>query len=417
MVRSAGETLAGAVGWHAAIGGFVTDAAPMRALLIDPSLFTAPYDAALSEGLEAAGVATGWAARGPRPDERPEIDGRRRVLTCYRLTDGPRRRQGRGWQIAKGIEHAIDLRRIERAARDHDVVHFQWGLVPLLDAAAMRRIGRARPVVLTVHDTTPLNGARVSAAQVKGFAGLLDAADALIVHTDGARVALIAQGVAAARIHLVPHGPLPLACAPEAIEPQVEGRWRIVQFGRIQSYKGVDLLIEAIARLAPETQAQLQVIVAGEPFIDLAPLRARADALGLAPPLFELRAGRLDDQAMADLLHGADAFVFPYRAIEASGVLFLVAGLNKWIVASRLGAFADVLRADGLHGMLVAPGDIDALAAALAGSIGRAPPTGGRDWAPSWTDIGLKTRAIYHSLCRDRTIGSVSGVAAPQHSG
>lgn len=395
----------------------MTEAGPLRALLVDPSLFTAPYDAALSDGLAAAGVEPGWAARGPRPGERPEIDGRRRVLTCYRLTDGPRRRQGRIWQIAKGIEHAIDLNRIERAARRYDVVHFQWGLLPLLDAAAMRRIARERPVVLTVHDTTPLNGARVSAAQVKGFAGLLNAADALIVHTEGARDVLTGQGVAAERIHVVPHGPLPLACAPEAIEPRVEGRWRIVQFGRIQSYKGVDLLIEAIARLDPTTRARLQVIVAGEPFIDLAPLRARAEALGLGAPLFELRAGRLDDQAMADLLNSADAFVFPYRAIEASGVLFLVAGLNKWIVASRLGAFADVLGGDGSHGTLVAPGDIDALAVALADSIGRTPPADRRDWAPSWTDIGLKTRAIYHSLCRERTDRSVSGVAAPQHSG
>ena len=33
-------------------------AAPLRVLQVDPSLFTAPYDAALSAGLAAAGVDT-----------------------------------------------------------------------------------------------------------------------------------------------------------------------------------------------------------------------------------------------------------------------------------------------------------------------------------------------------------------------
>ena len=34
----------------------MSDPARLRVLLIDPSLFTAPYDATLTEGLVAAGV-------------------------------------------------------------------------------------------------------------------------------------------------------------------------------------------------------------------------------------------------------------------------------------------------------------------------------------------------------------------------
>jgi uncharacterized MnhB-related membrane protein len=39
-------------------------AAPsLSALLVDPSLFTAPYDAALTEGLVGAGVEPTWSTR------------------------------------------------------------------------------------------------------------------------------------------------------------------------------------------------------------------------------------------------------------------------------------------------------------------------------------------------------------------
>ena len=48
--------------------------APLRALLVDPSLFTGPYDGALTEGLVAAGVEPVWAVRPTRKGDRQEID-------------------------------------------------------------------------------------------------------------------------------------------------------------------------------------------------------------------------------------------------------------------------------------------------------------------------------------------------------
>ena len=45
----------------------------LHALLVDPSLFTAPYDAALTTGLVAAGVDPLWAVRPVRARDRREI--------------------------------------------------------------------------------------------------------------------------------------------------------------------------------------------------------------------------------------------------------------------------------------------------------------------------------------------------------
>lgn len=382
-------------------------AAPLRVLQVDPSLFTAPYDAALSAGLAAAGVDTAWATRALRHGEEADLNPADQALVCYRRSDGPNRRKGRRvelvmGQLFKGCEHALDLRRIERCARQggFDLVHFQWAIMPVFDGPAMRRIARHCPVVLTVHDVTPFNGAGVSVLQRHGFDALFAAADHLIVHTPGARASLIARGADPDAISVIAHGPLALRRSPRPVVDKAAGRWRIVLFGRLQSYKGVDVLIEALGLLPPALRDRLEVVVAGDPLIDLAPLLRRAADLGLAAPLLQVVPGRLDEQAMADLLGSADGFVFPYRAIEASGVLFLVAGLQRWVIASDLGAFAEVIGRDGSMGQLVMPGDAADLARALAQGIGRRPERGAH--VPGWDEIGVQTAAIYRQVLARR---------------
>lgn len=369
----------------------------LKGLLVDPSLFTAPYDGALSEGLAANGVAPLWLTRRLRANEAAEIPPAQVRPIFYPLTDGPRRRQGKPWQWLKGVEHVAGLRRAARIALGgFDIVHFQWAVLPRLDTRAIAAIRRRVPVLLTVHDTTPFNGKAVSRLQRGGLGDLMRSVDGLIVHTDGGREALLAQGLDARRIHVVPHGPLRLRGAGD--EAKRAGRWRIVMFGRLQDYKGLDVLIEAAGLLNAATRARIEIVVAGEAMIDLAPHRARVAALGL-DELFDFRPERLDDDAMTALLRSADAFVFPYRAIEASGVLFLVADLGKWMVASDLGAFREMI-ADGGNGALVPPGDAAALAAALAGSVGRQ-AAAGPSAPPDWATIGGMTRTIYERLIRD----------------
>ena len=371
---------------------------PRDVLLVDPSLFTGPYNGALSRGLESVGIRPHWATRALRPDEEDALDGFGRSTFFYRWTDGPRRRDGRMMRPLKGIEHGIGMRTLVRHARARavDLVHFQWIVLPLVDASAMRRLRRHHPLVLTVHDTTPFNGKAVSAAQKHGFAAALTIPDRLIVHTRQGKDTLVATGLDPARIAIVPHGPLHVAPRPKASEAKL-GTWRIVQFGKVQDYKGVDILIEALGLLAPTARERLSVIVAGEPMIDVAPLRARAAALGLSPSLLDFRFRHQTEAEMEALLDDADMFIFPYRAIEASGVLFLVASRGKWIVASDLGAFSELIGRDGQAGLLTPPGDAAALARAIIASIGRRPRRNIADAITGWPAIGAMTRDVYRA--------------------
>jgi glycosyltransferase involved in cell wall biosynthesis len=286
-----------------------------------------------------------------------------------------------------------------RMAEAVDLVHFQWTLLPKLDVRAIRAIRRHCPVVLTVHDTTPYNGKAVSALQTAGLQAVFAAVDRLIVHTPGAQEALVTAGVPRNRVEVVPHGLLPLP--PVCQNTRDDGRWQIVQFGKIQHYKGVDVLIEALGHLDKQSRSQLRVIVAGEPHIDMARLFARARALDLGDVLI-FRPTRHSEAEMANLLGNADAFVFPYRAIEASGVLSLVAGAGKWLIASDLGTFADMIGRDNAAGSLVVPESPAALAEAMIASIGRKPARSIASGVPDWSEIGCMTIDVYNAAIADR---------------
>jgi glycosyltransferase involved in cell wall biosynthesis len=375
----------------------------MKALLVDPSLFTGPYDAALSQALVANGVSVAWALRGARPGETVEVAATQRRPIFYPVTDGSGRARWGAAKRLKGVEHVIGLVRLLALARSSraDIVHFQWSPLPGIDRLAIQVLQRRVPVVMTVHDSTPFNGADVSRLQREGLERLMRVVDHLIVHTQNARRMLVSQGIDDDRISVIPHGPLPLSATPRPVARAAD-RTRIVLFGRLQDYKGVDLLVEATGRLAPAVRDRLEIIVAGEPLIDLDTIFQRIAMLGIDRATLEIRPGRLGDQDMADLLGSADAFVYPYRAIETSGVFYLTAGLGKWTIASALGSFNDALSQSPPAGRLVPPGDVDALAQALAECAGGAPVPAKPVAVADWTTIGQQTTALYQRLITQR---------------
>ena len=257
------------------------------------------------------------------------------------------------------------------------------------------RASHGKPLVLTVHDTVPFNGQKMSWLQRLGHDGPMRFAHRLIVHTRSGRQALIDRGVLAEKIAVIPHGPLSLgvvASVPAVPVPR-DRRWTFVLFGEIKPYKGLDVLIDAVAALPDAVRSQARVIVAGRPRMDIGPLQARIVALGLHAQ-FDLRPQRQTEQEMAALFAQADCFVFPYRQIDASGVYFLVKSLGKWLIASRVGIFSEDIAA-GVDGALVPSGDVAALARELQAAIATRPQPARLAVADSWRDIGTSTRLLY----------------------
>lgn len=365
-------------------------------LVVDPSLFTLPYDEALVGALRGVGVAATLVGRSARAGEAsPRVPFRSHY---YRLTDNAPRRLGALGGALKAVEHCADDFRLLPGRTGPVLIHAQWLTFPLADRLAIRRWRRRGPVVVTVHDTTPFNGTPTSRFQALGFHGALAEADQLIVHTESGAERLVESGLDRAKIHCVAHGPLGASQLPAprgGAEPG--GRARVILFGKLRPYKGIDLLLEALARLDAEDRARLEIVIAGEPLMDIAPFEARIAREELGVTLIPRR---FDEDEMMALLATGDAFVFPYREIEASGVLFMVQGLARWIVASRLGAFAEAIE-DGESGRLVPPGDPAALAEALR-EIARVAPRPSRPLrVTGWAEIAAATRSIYETALRD----------------
>lgn len=381
-------------------------ARPIRVLQIDPSGFTPPYDAALTNGLMSAGCDTTWSTRPLRPGESDEFETGQINRHFYSGVDRNPLISSRFRSIAKGLSHLSGLLRLVRDVyrNKFDIIHFQWAVVPFFDAMAIRLMRRRVPVVLTVHDTTPFNGDRFSRLQSGGFDDVIRAVDHVIVHTRSALDTLVERGHDDSRISVIPHGPLGLRTTARNSERARDPRWTFVLFGQIKPYKGLPLLVEACAALPFDVRRRMRIIVAGEAQMNLDSVRTALVEFDLTD-VFELRLGRLTEQEMADLFLEADAFVFPYSQIDASGVYYLVKGEGKWIVATRVGIFAEDI-ADGEAGRLVAPGDVVGLASALTEAAEhRSAPTGNVA-DTSWASIGQMTRGLYGDLLSDHRSGA-----------
>ena len=320
-------------------------------ILVDSSLFTAPYDAALTEGLIAVGAEVRWAVRPLRDGDRQEI----RKECCdpffYRWIEKIDFLPNFLWKILKGIAHLWGLLLLlsKVIVSRPDVVHFQWLVIPYIDTAFIRIIKIICPVVITVHDTTPFNGDKLSLAQKFGFDAPLKIANKLIVHTFSAKKVLMGRGIDDKKISVIPHGPLSLH-VPIPITPieRRDKRVTFVMFGEIKPYKGLDILIEAVEEMQSEIRSNTRFIVAGRPRMDLSEIYRFIREKKISQ-FFDIREGRLSEEEMAILFDEADCFVFPYRQIDASGVYFLVKGLGKKIIASRVGIFAEDIVEDGFN--------------------------------------------------------------------
>lgn len=378
----------------------------MKIAVVDPSLFTWPYDRELVGGLLEIGHEVRLFGKAlPAGDGRAQDPVLRPVFY-------PHLSKADSWppvlkRVAKGLSHVGSLTRLrdELLAWGPDVIHFQWLPLPVVDSWFLPLLRRIAPLVLTVHDTLPFNGSPRSSLQTAGTYRAFRQFDHLIVHTDQGRRRL--ASVAAGGLSRVPHGLLhqEAAPAPAAAGPG-DKRIAFLMFGQIKPYKGVDLLIEAAARLSAESRAQTRICVAGKPYMDMTPLCALAARLGIES-MIEFRLGFVPDTELQRLFAESHAILFPYREIEASGALMAALAQAKPAIASNLGLFAELLE-NGRQALLVPPGDAVALAGAMERFVSdaalREKLTRGaaelRASIPEWRDIAGQTMAVYEQAAR-----------------
>ncbi|MGF1618754.1 MAG: glycosyltransferase family 4 protein [Acidimicrobiia bacterium] len=138
----------------------------------------------------------------------------------------------------------------------------------------------------------------------------------------------------------------------------------VLTVGRHEYQKGQAYLIEAFAAFSGR-QPSAVLLVAGREGNASESLQRKAEEGGIADRVRFL--GHRAD--VGDLMAAADVFVFPSLWEGLGGVLIEALALEVPIVSSDLAATREVVGGDGSSGILVAPGDVDALASAIEGLL------------------------------------------------
>ncbi|MEO3871296.1 glycosyltransferase family 4 protein [Nonomuraea sp. B12E4] len=131
---------------------------------------------------------------------------------------------------------------------------------------------------------------------------------------------------------------------------------RLLFFGIVRPYKGLDLLLRAL----PEG---IGLTVAGEFWGSIDETKALIAELGIGDRV-ELRPGYVAAEDVPKLFAAADALVLPYRSATASQNVWLGHEHGVPVIATRVGALADHVT-DGVDGLLVEPGDAGELRRAI----------------------------------------------------
>jgi glycosyltransferase involved in cell wall biosynthesis len=272
-----------------------------------------------------------------------------------------------------------------------------------------RRLGIR--VVWTSHNVLPHS--QVFDNDLAARRTLIDIADLVIAHQEHTLFELQRLGLRPSRSIVIPHGLDPPPALLD-LPPACEGAVRLLFFGKLEGYKGVEDLLVAMRDAPPE----LTLVVAGA--CDDGALRAHltraADRLGNR---VELRFGHVPEAAIPELFVAASCCVLPFRAITTSGSALLAMASGRPVLIPDLPALDHlpseaVLRypagVAGLGGALVGLAESDRETLVAVGARGRQFAT-----EHSWSRVAAETRAALEALLDEQSTGGRVSAIRRQH--
>lgn len=296
-------------------------------------------------------------------------------LVAFTYPAGTRVYDGVNWWWGRSLLRGIGL--LWRARPE--VVVLQWWTGTVLHTylvlALLARLRGAR-VVMEFHEVMDTGELGIAAARwyVERVAPVLvRLTDGCIVHTEFDRRALQdAFGLGDRPVALIPHGPYDqyaAAGSPPDAASGTDDVCRLLYFGVIRPFKGVEDLIAAFDGLSHEEVQRFELTVVGETWEGWdVPAKAIAASPYAERITFVNR--YIADEEVAAVFTAADVVVLPYHRSSASGPLHLAMARGLPVVVTSVGGLVEA--AAGYRGAIsVPPRDPDAIRAALREAYGR----------------------------------------------
>jgi glycosyltransferase involved in cell wall biosynthesis len=179
----------------------------------------------------------------------------------------------------------------------------------------------------------------------------------------------------------------PLNYGPAAASPMAHGgRLRLLSFGRLLPYKGLDLLALALAPIEPG-RLEVRVVGTGPESPDLARLRTI--------PGVTVENRWVPEAELGALLGWADALVLSHREASQSGVAAAALAAGRWVVATRVGGLAEQL--EGYQAARLCEPEAGSLAAAIESLLRDPPPDAatGHGWQDSVVALARDLAGVF----------------------
>ena len=257
-----------------------------------------------------------------------------------------------------------------------------------LDLAMHAALSRARiPYAVVVHDADlhPGDGYRL---QMTLQRALVRRAGAIVVLSEHVRLRLEEQGLTQGRPVLKAVLP-PYELPQPALPPRAHGgKLRLLFFGRLLPYKGLDLLSDSLRLLLPREDLEVRVIGKGPEGPGLAALRRL--------PGVSVENRWVPEDEVASLLAWSDALILTHREASQSGVAAAAAAAGRWVVSTRVGGLEEQLRGEAMA--LLCAVEPHAVADAIRYLL-TSPPAPAGSSRPGWQEAAAQlAEALGHTL-------------------
>jgi glycosyltransferase involved in cell wall biosynthesis len=285
---------------------------------------------------------------------------------------------GLAWRFMQAPITVMQLSRRLRRLDPRIAVCAMPGPLDLLMVMALRRVGI--PVAVIVHDAEahPGDGFPLLLALQRA---LLRRTDLVIVLSNHVASSLTLNGSLPPQVPVLVTALPPLAFGPVTPPDAHAGPRRLLCFGRLRTYKGLDLLAEALRLLGPRQDLEVRVVGQGPESTALADLRAL--------PGVTVENRWVPEGEISSILNWADIVVLPYREASQSGIAPTALAARRHVIATRVGGLPEQLK-DEPFATLCEP-DAKSLAAALLCSLNKpndiVAPADARD---SWRGFAAK---------------------------